>query len=75
MAGKARQWYLGNFPEAAIRLKDVMARSVVTSNKLPKLQGRPLSYGVKAGGWVFTAGTVGVNLGGAGWDDGWPPRR
>lgn len=38
-----------------------MARTVIASDKLPRLQGRPLSYGVKAGGWVFTAGMVGVD--------------
>ncbi len=40
-----------------------MARMVVTSDKLPPLRS-PLSYGVKAGGWVFTAGMLGLDSAG-----------
>lgn len=37
-----------------------MTRTVITSNKLAPLKA-PISYGVKAGDWVFTAGMVGVD--------------
>ncbi|MFQ6672311.1 MAG: Rid family hydrolase, partial [Candidatus Tectimicrobiota bacterium] len=37
-----------------------MPRTVIASDKLPPLT-RPLSYGVKAGGWVFTAGMLGLD--------------
>ncbi|MEE9613136.1 MAG: RidA family protein, partial [Desulfatiglandales bacterium] len=35
-------------------------RTVIESDKLPKVKA-PFSYGVKAGGWVFTAGMVGLD--------------
>ncbi len=37
-----------------------MARNVIISDKLQPLTA-PISYGVKAGDWVFTAGMVGVD--------------
>ena len=37
-----------------------MSRTVIVSDKLPPLT-RPYSYSVKAGGWVFTAGLLGVD--------------
>lgn len=40
-----------------------MPRTVIVSDELPPLRS-PLSYGVKAGGWVFTAGMTGVDRGG-----------
>lgn len=41
-----------------------MARTVIASDKLPPLR-IPLSYGVKAGGWVFTAGMLGLDPAGS----------
>jgi 2-iminobutanoate/2-iminopropanoate deaminase len=40
-----------------------MSRSVIVSDQLPSLT-RPYSYGVKAGGWIFTAGLLGVDAAG-----------
>lgn len=37
-----------------------MPRTVIASDRLPSL-ARPLSYGVRAGGWVFTAGMLGLD--------------
>lgn len=37
-----------------------MPRTVIASDRLPPLRS-PLSYGVKAGGWVFTAGMLGLD--------------
>jgi 2-iminobutanoate/2-iminopropanoate deaminase len=36
------------------------SRTTIVSKRLPKPRG-PYSYGVKAGGWVFTAGMLGVD--------------
>ena len=41
-----------------------MPRSVIVVKELPPLP-RPYSYAVKAGGWVFTAGLIGVDGGNA----------
>ena len=38
-------------------------RKVIISEKLPPLQV-PYSHGVKVGGWVFTAGIIGMDTGG-----------